>query len=59
MTGCAVKENESTMRKCDTAQRGAEVHLTTSDLDVNFCVCRLSMAIHLTGSLAFLWSWML
>lgn len=28
--------------------------LTTSDLGVNFCVCRLSMAIHLTGSLAFL-----
>lgn len=33
--------------------------LTTSDLEVNFWVCRLSMAIHLTGSFAFLWFWTL
>lgn len=34
-------------------------YITTSDLVVNFCVCRLSKAIHFTGSLAPVLLWTL
>lgn len=51
--------NESEIISQVSIGNGLKIWLTTSDLVVNLCVCRLSRAIHLTGSLTPLLLWTL